>query len=473
MRKGVTYLRRAVVCLIFSLHFGLAFLAHSFGLQSVLHRSPRWRLHSPPAPGQRRLSTVDEPESLIPEENPYADPNRESRSGVRYSEVVTGLNILFPPQDLEKRNAMSRTDGYWPFINTGKDPPKQFTYGEFDFFFFADLLDQAIDYFNEYHDENITSWDGKVFADIGSGTGRLVFASAALFPWKLCRGIEILPGIHDVAVQNLERCQVHVAEGESESDEDKDDETVWRSFGTSVGQDDWLAQLRGDFCEEDEEEEITGGGVDETDKSIVSPTDAEILQTEKKVELNLFLPIEPSNSSDARVPLAPVEFTCGSFTDPYTYFGDVDLVFVFSSCMSSNMMGELSNSIGRQCKPGTIIITTEFPLPLDGRVEALEDDPSMPCGSYKLELLDRLDGFVWLTGGHSTAYFHRVVSSLWEKGVGRREKPEIPLDVQAWRLVKAMEAGELSDSKRFLRDVYNNMAFHAFPEEWRPTLEDD
>lgn len=308
-----------VVCLVYSLHSSEGFLSPS----GVDCRRGR---------GKYAV--------LVPEGDPNADPNRESRAGVRYSEVLSGLNALFPPEDLEKRNAASRTDGYWSFIREGKDPPKQLTYGEFDFYFFADLLDKTIDYYNKCHDVKITSWDGKVFADIGSGTGRLVFAAAGLLPWKLCRGIEILPSIHKVAVENLEKCETPAV------------------------------------------------------FSLAQPT--------------FSLPaLEPEST---RVPLTPIEFTCGSFSDPYTYFGDVDLIFVFSSLMTSDMMKDLSAAIGRQCKPGTIVITTEFPLPLEGTVGAVEGDPSIPSGSYKLELLDRVDGFVWVTGGISTAYIHSVVS---------------------------------------------------------------
>ena len=78
---------------------------------------------------------------LLPQENPNLDPNQKSLSGVSYTQVIQGLSKLYPPSALEERNAASRTDGYWPFIQKGHDPPKQFTYGEFDFSFLAELLD--------------------------------------------------------------------------------------------------------------------------------------------------------------------------------------------------------------------------------------------------------------------------------------------------------------------------------------------
>jgi hypothetical protein len=100
-----------------------------------------------------------------------------------------------------------------------------------------------------------------------------------------------------------------------------------------------------------------------------------------------------SDDDAEKLSLAPIEFTCGSFEDPYEYIGDSDLIFVFSSCMSSEMMSSLSEAFGRQCKPGTIIITTDYSLPLSGEIDPLEDDTSMPFGSYELELLESVDGY--------------------------------------------------------------------------------
>ena len=34
---------------------------------------------------------------------------------------------LFPPADLELRNAVSRKDGYWPFVAAKEEPPTQLT----------------------------------------------------------------------------------------------------------------------------------------------------------------------------------------------------------------------------------------------------------------------------------------------------------------------------------------------------------
>ena len=105
----------------------------------------------------------------------------------------------------------------------------------------------------------------KTFTDVGSGTGRLVAIGAAeLHPnFKLCKGLEILQGIHENAVSNLEICT-------------KSDATKSISFGS--------------------------------DKEI------------------------------GELSLAPIEFLCGSFEDPYEYLGDSDLI---------EMMSSLSDDIGR------------------------------------------------------------------------------------------------------------------------------
>ena len=124
------------------------------------------------------------PLPLIPEENPQANIHQTSKSNVSYQTCYRGLNQLYPPQDLSKRNAASRSDGYWLYMKEGEAPPQHLTYGEFDFFFFAQLLDKALYYYHsdndnkggrlsvdgdEYESETKYSWEGKKFLDIGSG----------------------------------------------------------------------------------------------------------------------------------------------------------------------------------------------------------------------------------------------------------------------------------------------------------------
>jgi hypothetical protein len=290
---------------------------------------------------------------LIPLENPNANLDSVSKSGVRYQSVLNGLHMLIPPDELEQRHAVSRTDGYWPFVRTGEEPPISNTYGEFDFYFFAELLDRAWEHYCEYPSPsndtgstNREAWKDQVFIDVGSGAGRLVLAAAALHPmgWKQCRGVELLPGLHQAASENLEKCRLG---GDSDTD----------SLALPVGQDD------------------------------------------------------DSNSNDITNPesltLAPIDFTCASFEDTVidSHWNDASCIFVTASCLPSELLQSLSDVVGRQCRPGTIVMSTDYPLPLQGLSE--EDGGS----SFRLELVEQVDGYSWVTGGDSTAYIHRVVES--------------------------------------------------------------
>ena len=52
------------------------------------------------------------------------------------------------------------------------------------------------------------------------------------------------------------------------------------------------------------------------------------------------------------------------------------------------------------------MITTDYHLILEGTCEAEEDDPSMPFGIYRFEMLNQTDGYCWLVGGVTTAFIH-------------------------------------------------------------------
>ena len=173
-------------------------LGFSIGRRNFNNFSPKLYSH----PKDNLGNDVD----LKVEDNPTIDPNTVSLSRVCYGDVLDALETIYPKQDLSKRNAISRKDGYWQFIESGEEPPKFLTYGEFDLLFFAQLLDRAHFHYSEANpgDEkkDCSDWSGKTFLDIGSGTGRLVVGAAALHPgFKLCRGLEILPGIHQTAVE--------------------------------------------------------------------------------------------------------------------------------------------------------------------------------------------------------------------------------------------------------------------------------
>ena len=489
----------------------------------------------------------DDVSILIPEPNPQADRDAVSLAGVPYQKVLSGLVSLFPPQDLSLRNAASRRDGYWEFISKGEEPPQQFTYGEFDFYFFGELLDRARYYYtgDAESEGSDASWDGMVFTDVGAGAGRLVFAAAALHPgFKLCRGLEILPSIHQVAEANLEKCRISKKDATTFSSSNDDiaktgTTPLWQiPKQTDV---DWLESFSGslfgiggaqnggeisDGCKEmdDEEEwsnpddwassyESSGSNSDTddddddddwenpdkflqqfSDEPESEKTSQDIAPSDAKTEDDEYFLACPPISEDGSIileveelqqtqllPLAPIEFNCGSFDDPYEYFGDSDVIFVFSSCMSQDLMSSLSMAIGRQCKPGSIIITTEFPLPLEGYIGphrcSVDDDIAssfarqdhdLPTGTYKLELLESVDGWVWLTGGESTAYIHRVVESLWEEGVGKRERPTPSAHQTAREIVEAIRCEDLVSTEDFLREVRNKILFlNELPDEWR------
>jgi len=317
------------------------------------HLSYSWQAHSTVGFHPRKQALEFSGRSLrvastdfVPQVNPNVETNAMSLSGVPYESVLSGLDRLYPPQGLHIRNAASRTDGYWKFISQGEEPPMDLTYGEFDFHFFAQLLDRAHYHFFQHDTQRPLSWEGKVFADLGSGTGRLVLGAAALHPgWKVCRGIELLEGIYNVAEENLSKCKRKDSSGDNDS---------------------WV----------------------------------------------LPYPCPVTQTVDSELRMAPIDLKCGSFDDPYEYLGDIDCAFVFSSCFSSELMGKLGRAIGRQFQPGSIIITTDYMLPLENRIDPVVGDASIPSGTYRLELVEKLDGWCWLTGGDSTAYIHRVVKSL-------------------------------------------------------------
>jgi hypothetical protein len=346
-----------------------------------------------------------------------------SQSAAVVDSVVECIDELFPPQGLDERIALSRKDGYWPFIAAGEDPPQELVYGEFDVSFLEQSLERARELVDK-DDEDI------VFCDLGSGTGRLVLAAAALHPnWKSCRGIELLETIHQEAVEKLQSCRRRppVVEDRLESNHEND-----------------------------------GEGTPNDPKTVVLDSDSQSSVAESKSNTGTEFSLASKNGE---LPLAPIELESGSFTDPYSSFFDADIIFCFSSCLPSNIRINLARSIGRQCLPGTIVLTTEYKLPSGGELEPLPDDPDYPSGEYEIELVDTLSGSCTAVGGESTVYVQRVVKSV---GTGtRRVQPPVPVSELAYRAIQYMEE---NDSTVFLRQVSNQMAFLGFPESWRPKI---
>ena len=60
-------------------------------------------------------------------------------------------------------------------------------------------------------------------------------------------------------------------------------------------------------------------------------------------------------------------------------------------------MERLGQAVGRQCKPGSIVITTDYMLPLVNTIPPIDGD--YRTGTYRLELAEKVDGWCWLTGG--------------------------------------------------------------------------
>ena len=107
-------------------------------------------------------------------------------------------------------------------------------------------------------------------------------------------------------------------------------------------------------------------------------------------------------TDERTLPLAPIDLTCGSIGDPATFIGDVDVAFISSSAMPAEVLEMISRAVGKQCKVGTVVVSTDYEIPTEGVVDGM---------AYRLELLDTMDGYCWIVGGTSTAYFYRLVES--------------------------------------------------------------
>ena len=366
--------------------FGAALLSScklgaSFSIKYGL--TTHFGLQRPSGYNLRKSTTALDQSALVLDQDQIKPGFSSDRFGtitdVNHDQVLSGLNKLYPPDDLNSRNSMSRKDGYWSFISTGEEPPIHLTYGEFDFSFFAELLERSNYHYSKYDNSNVdqsSGWKDKTFLDIGSGTGRLVIGAAALHPqWALCRGIEILPGIHETAVHSLEKCSHNCSDEKLEMPMQKVQSVSsytneqWRKLSMGVG------NIHIDH----------GIGAEKS------------LEYKKQTATQSF----SLSCQHVTLPLAPVEFSCGSFEDPQQEIGNADLIFVFSTCWTEELMTSLSECIRRECKTGTIAITTEFQLPFSSTIE-----DTLP---NSLELVEKVDGVCSVTGGVSTAYIHRVV----------------------------------------------------------------
>lgn len=109
---------------------------------------------------------------------------------LRRSTAYDVVDSIYDPDAVETRNAASRTSGYWRYVQKGKDPPLEYTYGEFPLSSFEKTVTAAMS-----HHPSPTN-----FYDLGSGAGRLVVAASLLFPsLTSCTGVEVLPSLHELA----------------------------------------------------------------------------------------------------------------------------------------------------------------------------------------------------------------------------------------------------------------------------------
>ena len=79
-------------------------------------------------------------------------------------------------------------------------------YGEIEFDPFSEALKKI-----EKEYGGLRSQDGKLrFVDLGSGTGKAVFAAALCHPFEVCSGVEIVKSLHDIAVKMLKDFEKNV-----------------------------------------------------------------------------------------------------------------------------------------------------------------------------------------------------------------------------------------------------------------------
>ena len=77
-----------------------------------------------------------------------------------------------------------------------------FTYGEIDFITFMLIFSK------------IKVEDQEIFYDLGSGTGKVVFTVALWGSFSKVYGIELLPGLHEIASNQLEQAKIFLADDE-------------------------------------------------------------------------------------------------------------------------------------------------------------------------------------------------------------------------------------------------------------------
>ena len=163
---------------------------------------------------QRRLEAEMEAESGGSPDDPEAAAKKqqfEADLAAFQQEHGKTLGVfndnLFPPEQYDQRNGVSRKDGYWAFVGKGEDPPLDFTYGEFPLQLFSRLVDRACELLAKTQPGASGALFGErsgiTLADLGSGAGRLALWAAATSSWKSVVGVEYLPSLASDAAEKL------------------------------------------------------------------------------------------------------------------------------------------------------------------------------------------------------------------------------------------------------------------------------
>jgi hypothetical protein len=243
----------------------------------------------------------------------------------------------------------------------------------------------------------------------------LVLATAALHPsWKLCRGIELLPGIHEQAMDNLEACRRRRRRPQSVDSSSSSATTVQKNNNFHQPEESPpQQQAQTEYWKQFQQySDLTNDEANDDDDGMEESLSDSIAQDDEEGVDYYALATTKNQKEEFR--LAPIQLTCGSFDDPYaSFFGDANIVFCFSTAMPYHVMIQLARAVGRQCLPGTLVITTEYQLPLGGIIETNnEGNTNLPGGEYELELVETMMGPCTAVGGESLVYIHRMTKTM-------------------------------------------------------------
>lgn len=143
------------------------------------------------------LSSPDSPSSSIPIQNQPIEKQIAILSSYCYKKLHSIFNTIYQDLSTDKMKALAKSDCSLISIETNTPPSTSLTYGEIDFYSFADIL------------ERIQINHGDTFVDLGCGTGKALITAALLFGRDLARihGIELLPSLVSHCEQSIKSLQ--------------------------------------------------------------------------------------------------------------------------------------------------------------------------------------------------------------------------------------------------------------------------